>query len=75
MRQKKAGRKINWSYMIMFSLPERVCPEISRKEGRFHRHADLFQLDYFSVFFIRMRPLHRNEIPVHSSLKIETAYN
>ena len=43
----------------MFSFPERVCPEISRKEGRFRRHADLFQLDYLSVFFTRMRPLHR----------------
>lgn len=56
---KKAGQKLNWSKMMIFSLPERVCPEISRKEERFRRHADLFQLDYVSVFFTRMRPLHR----------------
>ena len=52
-------RKLNLSWMIIFFVPHRVCPDKSKKEGRFRRHADLLQLGDSSVFFIGMFLQHR----------------
>ena len=42
MRKVNPQRRLNFSWIIFFFVPQRVCPENSRKEGRLRRHADLF---------------------------------
>ena len=61
-------RKLNLSWMIFSFVPQRVCLEKSRKEGRFRRHADLFHLRDSSVFFHRNVPTAQSCSPFLSKL-------
>ena len=68
MKKVNPQRKLNLSWKIFFFVPQRVCPEKSRKEGRFRRHADLFQLRDSSVFFHRNVPTAQSCSPFISKL-------